>query len=142
MASACPGGIDLFFDTLGGEIRNLLYDAEASRSYFLCETMGRSAGWLSYGAAIAGEASLVISVEDIHGKYRDEESVVDADGTTCVKPVMNIEEVVRRIVKTMLVREEKEGKQENDKNKSATAMIFWSTKPMVRTFHKKKMMRL
>jgi 6-phosphofructokinase 1 len=33
--------------------------------------MGRSAGWLSYGAAIAGEASLVISVEDIHGKYRD-----------------------------------------------------------------------
>ena len=110
-------GIDFTFgyftavDTLGGEIRNLLYDAEASRSYFLCETMGRSAGWLSYGAAIAGEASLVISVEDIHGKYRDEESVVDADGTTCVKPVMNIEEVVRRIVKTMLVREEKEGKQ-------------------------------
>ncbi len=32
--------------------------------------MGRSAGWLAYGAAIAGEASLVISVEDITGKYR------------------------------------------------------------------------
>ena len=31
----------------------------------LAETMGRSAGWLAYGAAIAGEASLVISVEDI-----------------------------------------------------------------------------
>jgi len=61
-------GIDFTFgyftavDTLGSEIRNLLYDAEASRGYFLCETMGRSAGWLSYGAAIAGEASLVISV--------------------------------------------------------------------------------
>ena len=39
-------------------------------SYFLAETMGRSAGWLAYGAAIAGEASLVISVEDITGKYR------------------------------------------------------------------------
>ena len=34
-------------------------------AYFLVETMGRSAGWLAYGVAIAGEASLVISVEDI-----------------------------------------------------------------------------
>ena len=110
-------GIDFTFgyftavDTLGGEIRNLLYDAEASRAYFLCETMGRSAGWLSYGAAIAGEASLVISVEDIHGKYRGEETVVAPDGGTRVKPVMNIDAVVGRIVKTMRVREEQEGKQ-------------------------------
>jgi len=110
-------GIDFTFgyftavDTLGGEIRNLLYDAEASRSYFLCETMGRSAGWLSYGAAIAGEASLVISVEDIHGKFRGEETVTAPDGQTRVKPVMNIDEVVGRIVKTMRVREEQEGKQ-------------------------------
>ena len=110
-------GIDFTFgyftavDTLGGEIRNLLYDAEASRAYFLCETMGRSAGWLSYGAAIAGEASLVISVEDIHGKFRGEEIVTGADGQTRVKPVMNIDEVVGRIVKTMRVREEQEGKQ-------------------------------
>jgi len=110
-------GIDFTFgyftavDTLGGEIRNLLYDAEASRAYFLCETMGRSAGWLSYGAAIAGEASLVISVEDIHGKFRGEETVTTPDGQTRVKPVMNIDEVVGRIVKTMRVREEQEGKQ-------------------------------
>ena len=110
-------GIDFTFgyftavDTLGSEIRNLLYDADASRSYFLCETMGRSAGWLSYGAAIAGEASLVISVEDIHGRYRGEETVTGPDGQTRVKPVMNIEEVVNRIVKTMRVREEQEGKQ-------------------------------
>jgi ATP-dependent phosphofructokinase / diphosphate-dependent phosphofructokinase len=110
-------GIDFTFgyftavDTLGAEIRNLLYDADASRAYFLCETMGRSAGWLSYGAAIVGEASLVISVEDIHGKYRGEETITDADGTTRVKPVMNIDEVVNRIVKTMRVREEQEGKQ-------------------------------
>jgi 6-phosphofructokinase 1 len=110
-------GIDFTFgyftavDTLGGEIRNLLYDAEASRGYFVCETMGRSAGWLSYGAAIAGEASLVISVEDIHGRYRGEETVTAADGTTRIKPVMNIDAVVGRIVKTMRVREEQEGKQ-------------------------------
>ncbi len=110
-------GIDFTFgyftavDTLGGEIRNLLYDAEASRGYFLCETMGRSAGWLSYGAAIAGEASLVISVEDIHGLYRSEETVTNPDGTTRIKPVMNIDLVVQRIVKMMRVREEQEGKQ-------------------------------
>ena len=109
-------GIDFTFgyftavDTLGGEIRNLLYDAEASRSYFLCETMGRSAGWLSYGAAISGEASLVISVEDIHGKYRSEETVTDPDGTTRIKPVMDIDLVVDRIVRTMRVRQEQEGK--------------------------------
>ena len=109
-------GIDFTFgyftavDTLGGEIRNLLYDAEASRSYFLCETMGRSAGWLSYGAAIAGEASLVISVEDIHGKFRSEETVTGPDGQTRLKPVMNIDAVIDRIVKTMRVREEQEGK--------------------------------
>jgi 6-phosphofructokinase 1 len=110
-------GIDFTFgyftavDTLGGEIRNLLYDAEASQAYFLCETMGRSAGWLSYGAAIAGEASLVVSVEDIFGKYRGEETVTDADGRTSVKTVMNIDEVVGRVVKTMRVREEQEGKR-------------------------------
>jgi 6-phosphofructokinase 1 len=110
-------GIDFTFgyftavDTLGSEIRNLLYDAEASRGYFLCETMGRSAGWLSYGAAIAGEASLVISVEDIHGKYRGEETVTNSDGTTRIKPVMDIDLVVGRIVKMMRVREEQEGKQ-------------------------------
>ena len=98
-------------DTLGGEIRNLLYDADAGRCYYLCETMGRSAGWLSYGAAISGEASLVISVEDIHGKYRGEETVTDASGGTRIKPVMNTDEVVGRIVKTMRVREEQEGKQ-------------------------------
>jgi len=68
-------GIDFTFgyftavDTLGSEIRNLLADAEAGRSYYLAETMGRSAGWLAYGAAIAGEASLAISVEDITGKF-------------------------------------------------------------------------
>ncbi len=110
-------GIDFTFgyftavDTLGSEIRNLLYDAEANRGYFLCETMGRSAGWLSYGAAIAGEASLVISVEDIHGKYRGEETVTNSNGTTRIKPVMDIDLVVGRIVKMMRVREEQEGKQ-------------------------------
>ena len=100
-------GIDFTFgyftaaDMLAREIRNLLHDAEAGRAYFLAETMGRSAGWLAYGAAIAGEASLVFSVEDVKGDYLAEENG---------RPVMNIENVIGRIVRTMIARE-KEGKQ-------------------------------
>ena len=111
-------GIDFTFgyftavDTLANEIKNLLHDAEAGRAYFLTETMGRSAGWLAYGAAIAGEASLVISVEDVHGPYRLEEETVDSvSGETTVRPIVNMEALVKRIVKTMRVREEQEGKQ-------------------------------
>ena len=109
-------GIDFTFgyftavEMLAGEIRNLLADAEANGSYFLAETMGRSAGWLAYGAAIAGEASFVISVEDIVGKYLAHEDVVDADGETSSRSIMNLENVVQRIVATMRVREDAEGK--------------------------------
>jgi 6-phosphofructokinase 1 len=110
-------GIDFTFgyftavDFLATEIRNLLADAEASRSYFLAESMGRSAGWLAYGAAIAGEASLVASVEDITGEYEAFEEVVDEQtGETKRRRIMNLEATVARIVKTMLAREE-EGKQ-------------------------------
>ena len=111
-------GIDFTFgyftavDVLAGEIRNLLADAEATRSYFIAETMGRSAGWLAYGAAIAGEASLVISVEDITGKYEAREETADSrSGKTASRRMMNLDEVVKRIVATMRVREEAEGKE-------------------------------
>jgi 6-phosphofructokinase 1 len=111
-------GIDFTFgyftavEVLAGEIRNLLADAEANRAYFITETMGRSAGWLAYGAAIAGEASLVISVEDITGKFEASEEVVDSQtGKTTIRRVMDLQEVVKRIVATMRVREEAEGKE-------------------------------
>ncbi|MEX0866489.1 MAG: 6-phosphofructokinase [Pirellulales bacterium] len=111
-------GIDFTFgyftavETVASEIRNLLADAEANRAYFLTETMGRSAGWLAYGAAIAGEASLVISVEDIFGKYALEEEVTDpVTGDVTKRKIMNLDAVVKRIVKTMRVREEEEGKE-------------------------------
>ena len=111
-------GIDFTFgyftavDTLAGEIRNLIADSESTRSYFIAETMGRSAGWLAYGAAIAGEASLVISVEDITGKYEASEETTDPQtGKTTIRRVMDLNEVVRRIVATMRVREEAEGKE-------------------------------
>lgn len=109
-------GIDFTFgyftaaDTLATEIRNLLHDGEAGRAYFIAETMGRSAGWLAYGAAIAGEASLVISVEDITGEYLGEETVVNSKtGVEETRQIMDVEKVVDRIVRTVVARD-KEGK--------------------------------
>jgi 6-phosphofructokinase 1 len=111
-------GIDFTFgfftavEFLAGEIRNLLADAEANRSYYLTEAMGRSAGWLAYGTAIAGEASLVISVEDIIGRYRGEEQAPNPDtGAIESRPVMVVDEVIRRIVATIRAREDQEGKE-------------------------------
>ncbi|MBN1394664.1 MAG: 6-phosphofructokinase [Pirellulales bacterium] len=110
-------GIDFTFgyftavEVLAGEVRNLLADAESTRSYFIAETMGRRAGWLAYGVAIAGEASLVISVEDITGKYAaTEESTDPFTGEKITRKVMKLAEVAKRIVATMRVREEAEGK--------------------------------
>jgi 6-phosphofructokinase len=105
-------GIDFTFgyftavDVLAGEIRNLIHDAEASGSYFLAETMGRSAGWLAYGAAIAGEASLCISVEDIIGDYESSETVTNPEsGKQEVRKIMKMDAVVNRILQTILARE-------------------------------------
>jgi 6-phosphofructokinase 1 len=105
-------GIDFTFgyftavETLAVEARNLLYDAEAMKAYFLAETMGRSAGWLAYGVAIAGEASLVLSVEDIIGDLRDEETTADSTtGETKTRVIMNMDRVVGRIVDMMEARE-------------------------------------
>ena len=73
---------------------------------------GPHAGWLAYGVAIAGEASLVISVEDITGKYETSEETVNAKtGRKEIRRVMDLHEVVKRIVATMRVREEAEGKE-------------------------------
>ena len=63
-------GIDFTFgfftavDVMAKELLNLRADAMATASYFVVETMGRKAGWLAYGVAIAGEATRVICVED------------------------------------------------------------------------------
>ena len=107
-------GIDFTFgfftavETLAEEIRNLNFDAAAGRAYFLCEAMGRSAGWLAYGAAIAGEASMVLSVEDIQGALADEEVVNQETGET--RKVMAMDRVVDRMVDMMLARE-REGRE-------------------------------
>jgi 6-phosphofructokinase 1 len=109
-------GIDFTFgfftavDFIATELRTLIHDAEATRSYFLTETMGRSAGWLSYGAAIAGEASLVISVEDVMAGFLIEETYTDSKGESKTRQCMDMDRVIDRIVKTMLARES-EGKE-------------------------------
>jgi ATP-dependent phosphofructokinase / diphosphate-dependent phosphofructokinase len=110
-------GIDFTFgyftavETLASEVRNLLADAEAGRMYFLVETMGRSAGWLAYGAAIASEASLVLSVEDLTGDLATEETVTDPKtGAANSRKIMNVDKVVNIIVGVMIARES-EGKE-------------------------------
>jgi ATP-dependent phosphofructokinase / diphosphate-dependent phosphofructokinase len=96
-------GIDFTFgfftavDVMAKELQNLRADALATSSYFIVETMGRKAGWLSYGVAIAGEAHLVIALEDVHGRLalqgEDGERLLDVDG------------LVDRIVDLILTRE-------------------------------------
>ena len=109
-------GIDFTFgfftavEFIASEIRNLIYDAEVTKAYFVAETMGRSAGWLSYGAAIAGEASLVVSVEDVMADYLIPESTTTPEGKVIERRIMDMPRVVDRIVKTMLAREA-EGKE-------------------------------
>ncbi len=110
-------GIDFTFgyftavEFLASEIRNLLADAEAGRMYFVVETMGRSAGWLAYGAAVAGEASLVLSIEDLGDDNMTEETVTDPNtGASSTRKVLMIDKLVDTCVKAMIAREN-EGKE-------------------------------
>ncbi len=63
-------GIDWTFgfasavDFAAKEIRNLGADAQSTSTWYVLELMGRQAGWLTYAAGIAGEATRMISVED------------------------------------------------------------------------------
>jgi ATP-dependent phosphofructokinase / diphosphate-dependent phosphofructokinase len=73
-------GIDFTFgfftavDVMAKELMNLRADAMATGSYFIVEAMGRKAGWLGYGVAIAGEAHLVLTVEDVDSTLTEEEN--------------------------------------------------------------------
>ncbi|MCY3006992.1 MAG: 6-phosphofructokinase [Planctomycetota bacterium] len=104
-------GIDFTFgffsaaEVLANEIRNLNRDAAAGQAYFIAEAMGRSAGWLAYGAAIAGDACLVLSVEDIVGPLASSETVQDPNGTTQTRKILNMDAVLAKMVSMMLARE-------------------------------------
>jgi 6-phosphofructokinase len=107
-------GIDFTFgfftavDFMAKEVQNLRADAMATHSYFLVETMGRKAGWLSYGVAIAGEANLVVGVEDVEGPLALEEEAVDPKtGETRTHKRVNIDALADKIVDLILTREKR-----------------------------------
>jgi 6-phosphofructokinase 1 len=103
-------GIDFTFgyfssaEVLANEIRNLNRDAAAGQAYFVAEAMGRSAGWLAYGAAIAGDACLVLSVEDIVGELETTETITQ-DGAQVTRKIMNMDAVLSKMVAMMVARE-------------------------------------
>jgi 6-phosphofructokinase 1 len=68
---------------------NLKADSQSTTSYFIVELMGRKAGWITYAAGIAGEAVMMISIEDI------EEDVLD------------VEKLADKMVDTILLREKR-----------------------------------
>ncbi len=105
-------GIDFTFgfftavDVMAKELLNLRADAKATRSYFVVETMGRKAGWLSYGVAVAGEAHMVVAVEDVVGELaREEEVVDDATGATRKETRLDVDQLADRIVDLVEARE-------------------------------------
>lgn len=119
-------GIDFTFgyftavDMLGTQIRNLMHDGQAAGAYFFVQVMGRKAGWLAYGASIAGDGSLAVSLEDIPPDWwtteptrdpksgelvRDEET-----GEVIQRKVVKLEPLVSRLADTIVARE-KEGKR-------------------------------
>jgi len=104
-------GIDFTFgyfssaEVLANEIRNLNRDAAAGQAYFVAEAMGRSAGWLAYGAAIAGDACMVLSVEDVVGDMETTETVENRDGTRETRKIMQMDAFLAKMVSMMIARE-------------------------------------
>jgi 6-phosphofructokinase 1 len=110
-------GIDFTFgfftavDVMANELLNLRADAMATSGYFIVETMGRKAGWLAYGVAIAGEAHLVVGVEDVVGDLALEEEVQDPEtGATRRETRLAIVKLADRVVDLIVLRE-KQGKR-------------------------------
>jgi ATP-dependent phosphofructokinase / diphosphate-dependent phosphofructokinase len=108
-------GIDFTFgfftavDVMAKELLNLRADCSATSSYFIVETMGRKAGWLSYGVAIAGEADMVLSTEDVFGDLAIEvTSVEPVTGEQTVERRLSITALVDRIVDLIIEREKRE----------------------------------
>lgn len=108
-------GIDFTFgfftavDVMARELQNLRADALATSSYFIVETMGRKAGWLAYGVAIAGEAHLVVAGEDIVGPLRRTERWADKDGEEHERDCVDVPALADHIV-DMMLRRERRGK--------------------------------
>ena len=100
---------------LATELSNLLADAKSTGTYYVAQVMGRAAGWLAYGGAIGGEASLVIGLEDIAPEWKSTEVAVDpktlqprldpTTGQPLSRPIFDVTPIVNRIVDVILARE-------------------------------------
>jgi len=105
-------GIDFTFgfftavDVMAHELLNLRADAMATSGYFIVETMGRKAGWLAYGVAIAGEAHLVVGVEDVVGELATVEQVKDPEtGVSRSETRLSMPHLADRVVDLIVARE-------------------------------------
>lgn len=110
-------GIDFTFgfftavDVMAQELQNLRADARSTKSYFIVETMGRKAGWLAYGVAIAGEAHMVVGVEDVVDDLVMEETIEDpVTGETHTQQKLSLDRLADRVVDLIMARE-KRGKR-------------------------------
>ena len=101
-------------EMLAQELRNLLADSEAANGGYICQLMGRKAAWLAYGASIAGEASLVIGLEDIPDDWKTTEETIDPetgtvisgeDGKPLMRTIFDIKKIVNRCVNVLQARE-------------------------------------
>ncbi len=108
-------GIDFTFgfftavDFMAKELLNLRADAKATKSYFIVETMGRKAGWLSYGVGIAGESDLIVALEDVEGPLAVEEEIADKSGAKKKVKKLNLDALIAKIV-DLIASREKSGK--------------------------------
>ncbi|WGK69398.1 6-phosphofructokinase [Candidatus Haliotispira prima] len=95
-------GIDFTFgfftavDIMAKEALNLRADAQATSAYYIVETMGRKAGWLAYGTAIAGEANMVIGVEDLL-----------CDGLLNKEGYLDVDRLAERMLELIVTREKR-----------------------------------
>jgi len=67
-------------DFAAREVRQIRADSRSMSTWWVLEIMGRKAGWLTYAAAIGGEACRMISVEDFPQGFdpaREAEAAVD-----------------------------------------------------------------
>jgi 6-phosphofructokinase 1 len=110
-------GIDFTFgfftavDFMAKEVQNLKWDAIATSSYFIVETMGRKAGWLSYGVGIAGEANLILGIEDLDEELSFPEEVRSLEtGEEGVERRLDPQALADRICELIERRQERHGK--------------------------------
>ncbi len=102
-------GIDFTFgfftavDVMAKELLNLRADALATNCYYIVEAMGRKAGWLSYGVAIAGEAHMVVGVEDLDEALCTETGLEGSAERVGGK--LSLDALADRIVDLILTRE-------------------------------------